>query len=129
MCIRDSSIYFATPSGVFFKANQADSLPWTIGGGGNLQDLTGIDTARLPFQITKLTLMANRGGKAPALYAATTGGVFKGTRPAGAAIKWVRLGTGLPDVLVSDLDVNADTHYVYVSLFGRGVFYLADYSK
>jgi hypothetical protein len=28
-----------------------------------------------------------------------------------------------------DLDVNGDTHYVYVSLFGRGLWYLADYSR
>jgi hypothetical protein len=124
-----NAIYLATTGGVFFKADQTDAAPWTVGNGGNLQELTGTGPDRLPFQIKKVTLMANRGGKAPALYAATAGGVFKSANPNGVNTKWVRLGIGLPDVLVSDLNVNGETHYVYVSLFGRGVWYLVDYSK
>jgi hypothetical protein len=124
---RPGAVYFATRSQVFFKANQTDGMPWTLGGGGNLQDVTGAGATRLPFALRKLVVMANRGE--PALYVATVGGVFKGTRAGAADIKWVRLGLGLPDVLVSDVAVNPATHFVYASLFGRGAFYLVDYSR
>jgi len=123
-----NTIYVATRAGVFSKADQTDAVPWTVGSGGNLADLTGVGPSRLPFPINKLTVIGNRGRRAAALYVSTTGGVFKGKTNAGGTT-WVRLGVGLPDVLVSDLDVNGDTHYVYVSLFGRGLWYLADYSR
>ena len=125
---RPNAVYFATPAGVFLKENQTDGIAWTVGAPGNLLDLTGAGSARLPFAPSKLTLTSSRGGSSPYLYAATLGGVFKGRR-GGTGASWARLGAGLPDVLVTDLDVNPDTHYVYASLFGRGVFYLVDYSR
>jgi hypothetical protein len=124
---RPGAVYFATLARVFFKADQADNVPWTVGGGGNLQDVTGSGPTRVPFTIRRLAVMSNRG--APALYVATVGGVFKGTRSGGPDMKWVRLGLRLPDVLVSDVAVSAATHHVYASLFGRGAFYLVDYTR
>ncbi len=54
--------------------------------------------------------------------------MFKASNPSGANTVWNRLGTGLPHVPISDLEVNPSMHGVYVSLFGRGVWSLTDYS-
>jgi hypothetical protein len=123
-----NAVYFATggfgvAGQVFTKANQADGIPWTVGNGGNLEEVTG----NLGYQVVKLALIASSGHK-PALYAATYSGVFKTSNPNGTNTQWSRLGTGLPDVLISDLEVNPSLHGVYVSLFGRGVWSLTDYS-
>jgi photosystem II stability/assembly factor-like uncharacterized protein len=57
-----------------------------------------------------------------ALVAATDGGVYATGAAAGSSTKWTRVGTGMPDVQVQDLDVESDG--LYAVTHGRGAWRL-----
>jgi hypothetical protein len=118
-----NAIYFAKSAGkVFFKPDQTNGLPWTKDNGGDLQELTG---AGLPSSIGKLSLIPN-AGKTPNLYAATPLGIFRVANANGNNLVWTRMGVGLPDTPISDLQVNPESRMIYVGTYGRGVWYTLD---
>jgi hypothetical protein len=88
----------------------------------NFQEITG----NLPSNLKKLVLYSRGAGKDPILYAATDEGVYRATILNGTDTKWSLFGTGLPDVAITDLQVNPKSHWLYVATYGRGVWFAID---
>ena len=120
-----NAIYLATAQQVFFKPDITDSLGWAQGAG--LKELTGTGGSALQFPLRRLAIMPSYG-RTPALYAATTGGIFEASVLNGASTAWTRLGSGLPDTGVSDLRTDPIHHGVYAATYGRGAWTVTDWS-
>jgi hypothetical protein len=60
-------------------------------------------------------------GEPTTLFAATHRGVWKRTA---ASTSWSVLGTGLPSMMISDIDICSDSHVLYAGTHGRGVWKL-----
>ncbi len=119
------AIYFATSGGIFCKPNHENGMAWTIGGGGDLRELTG---SGLNSGIQRLAMLSNGAGKSPNLYAANQIGIFK-LKQQGSSVQWVKLGTALPDTPIREFISNHQNRYLYLATYGRGVWYTQDLSE
>ena len=118
------AVYFATDwKGVFLKPNQANGLPWTLGNGGDLRDLTG---SGLTAPLSQLALAPNAAGRNPNLYAATPLGIYRTANTGNTVPLWSPLGSGFPDTPIWDLQVNQENRMIYMATYGRGVWYTLD---
>ena len=82
---------------------------------------TAIDGNGLPTGVP-VNLITSDPGDANTLYAGTHLGVY---RSPDAGATWVRFGTGLPLVNVTDLYVSENSQLLRVATFGRGIWELA----
>jgi hypothetical protein len=77
-------------------------------------------TGNLPLGITDLRTIVFAPGTPSALLVGGQGGVFR--MPVDSAGTWSRLGTGLPNVLVWDLEYDAADNVVVAGTLGRGAW-------
>jgi hypothetical protein len=133
-----NSVYFATfeysgvPGHVFFKSDQTDNLGWTLGAG--VREIT----SDLPVKVVKLALIPSYG-RPPTLYALGVDGnvtgwgptsnvIYSASRLNGSTTHWAPFANGLPDISVTDINVNPWYHGVYAATYGRGAWSVTDYS-
>ncbi len=89
---------------------------WSIIDGSNGSTSTGLPTG------VPVNIVTADPGDANTLYAGTHLGVYR-SQDAGAT--WVRFGTGLPLVNVTDLYISENSQLVRAATFGRGIWELA----
>ena len=110
-----SSVAATASSAHLWKSADGGSS-WSIIDGSNGSTSTGFPTG------VPVNLITSDPGDANTLYAGTHLGVY---RSPDAGATWVRFGTGLPLVNVTDLYVSENSQLLRVATFGRGIWELA----
>ncbi|MBI2382124.1 MAG: hypothetical protein HYV16_15325 [Gammaproteobacteria bacterium] len=109
------------PNTVYVTSVAADATKNHVWKSTNFgQTWTAIDGNGLPLGVPVNSLKADPNAN-QTLYAATHLGVYRST-DGGAS--WVRFGTGMPLVNVTDIYLSADSSLVRASTFGRGFWQL-----
>lgn len=116
--VKNSDIVYATTN----QYIAGKKVYKSTGNGTNWVNISG----NLPNIIMyKIILDPNKSNET--LYAATELGLYftDNTSPENAKI-WTKLGTGLPNVRISDIKISKDNGNVYVGTFGRGMWVYND---
>jgi photosystem II stability/assembly factor-like uncharacterized protein len=87
----------------------------TTDGGQSWTNITG----KLPADDQTLTLAVDWRGAMPVLYVGTNRGAYRST---GASAAWTPFSTGLPNTVVSDLELVPQQNLLVAATYGRGVF-------
>jgi len=103
-------VYLSTDGGHIWRSEDA-GVTWS--------DITGDYPSALP--INTLTLRSDSAALEPQVLLASANGAWVG-QLAGGTWHWQRLGTGLPDGNISDIQINPTAKTAYVASRGRGVF-------
>jgi photosystem II stability/assembly factor-like uncharacterized protein len=106
----------ATATAAHLWKSTDSGATWSIIDGSNGSTSTGLP-AGVPVNI-----ITADPGDANTLYAGTHLGVYR-SQDAGSS--WVRFGTGLPLVNVTDLYISENSQLVRAATFGRGIWELA----
>ena len=103
-----------------FLATDTGKIWRTLDGGSTWEDITG-DFPTLRVTCLAIKLEGNNDGRSRSVFAGTTVGVYSSFAQ-DSRTTWKRLGSGLPDTLVTDLQFNSNTNTLAAALWGRGVF-------
>ncbi len=102
-------VYLSTDGGRIWRSDDAGTS-WT--------DITA-DFPALP--INALTLRSDSAALEPQVLLASANGPWVG-QLAGSTWHWQRLGTGVPDANVTDIQINPTAKTAYIATYGRGVY-------
>ena len=114
--VKSIEVHPTNPSEVYFvySGYQSGKVYKSTDSGANWTNITGslpnIPTSQIRYKT------ASTDGE---LFLATDLGVYYRTNTVG---DWVKLGTGLPNVIVNDLEIHYATEKLRVATFGRGVW-------
>lgn len=114
--IKSIEVHPTNPSEIYvnFSGYTTDKVWKSTDGGANWTDITG----SLP-NIPTHKIIYKTGSTDGELFLATDLGVFYRTNTKG---DWVQLGSGLPNVIVNDIEIHYSSEKLRAATFGRGLW-------
>jgi len=114
--VKSIEVHPTNPSEVYFvySGYQSGKVYKSTDSGANWTNITG-SLPNIPMSQIRYKTASTDGE----LFLATDLGVYYRTNTVG---DWVKLGTGLPNVIVNDLEIHYATEKLRVATFGRGVW-------
>jgi hypothetical protein len=94
-------------------------------------DLTQLlASMNLPFNMSKIVIYKRPSppGGDDVIFVGGIGGVFRTLDPRDAVPHWTKFGQGLPNALVTDLQVDSADDHLFVATLGRGVWAIPSFS-